>query len=413
MAGVNGTEERRAATRRARWWRLSGPLRSGTVERTGQMVRKELLQTLRDARLRRMLILAPLVQLIVFGYAVSTDLRQTKTIVVDQDRTSASRELIEAFQASGYFRVVGWSDRPGAIVEALDRGRAVLGLQIPPVFARDAARGEARVQILIDGTNSNTATLAQSYAMRIVGQYGASIARGGGGAGVRALATPGVGQAAVAIPSLDLRERAWFNPGLVSRNYNVPAVAGFITLLFCLLLTSLAVVRERELGTLEQLRVTPLRPSELIAGKTIPFGLIGLLDLALVLAVAILWFGIPFRGSFLLLLGGSVLFLVSALGMGLLVSTLASTQQEAFIVTFLILMPTILLSGFLFPVKSMPLVFQWATLLIPLRHYLDVVRGVFLKGAGFRVLWPQLLALAVMGVAFLGIAVARFRKQTG
>jgi len=254
--------------------------------------------------------------------------------------------------------------------------------------------------VLVDGTNSNIATVALGYAERIVQTHGAALATEWTGRGVPPAA-------------LDVRERAWYNPDLASRNYNVPAVVGTLMTLICLLLTALAVVREREIGTLEQLMVSPLRPAELIAGKTIPFALIGLFDLALVTTLAILWFRIPFKGSLAVLLAASVLFLLSALGIGLFISTISSTQQEAFMATFLTFMPTILLSGFMFPVSSMPLFFRWLTVLNPLRHYLEIVRGVFLKGAGLPALWPQFLALGLMGAGILTFAASRFRKRIG
>jgi ABC-2 type transport system permease protein len=370
------------------------------------MVRKEFLQIFRDPRLSRIIFIAPIIQLLVFGYAVSTDVRNTTTLVVDQDRTAVSRGLVDAFTSSGYFDVVGRSNRTEEIVAALDHGRATMGIVIPPGFARDAAGPEGGVvQILLDGTNSNTATVARGYADRIVQSYGARIAPGPDAAAGGATAGP-------AAP-IDLRVRAWFNPGLASRDYNVPAVVGSLILLVCLLLTSLAVVRERELGTLEQLMVSPLRPAELIAGKTIPFALVGLADVAIVTTVAILWFGIPFRGSLLLLFLATVLYIFSGLGIGLLISTASSTQQEAFMATFLVFMPAILLSGFMFPVSSMPEIFQWITVLNPLRHYLVIVRGLFLKGIGLDALWPQYLALLAIGAALLGFAGTRFRKTVG
>lgn len=364
------------------------------LERVGQIVRKELLQTFRDFRLRGLIFISPIVQLLIFGYAVSTDVRNTHTFVVDLDRTPQSRELVEAFTASGYFQVVGQSDRPADLVDALDHGRAIMGLEIPAGFARDITRGGAKLQVLVDGANSNVATVARGYAERIAVAYG-----------TRAAASP----PAVAV---DLRERAWFNPDLASRDYNVPAVVGMIILLTSMLLTALAVVREKEIGTLEQLRVSPLSPGELIAGKTIPFALTGILELVIVTSVALLWFHVPFRGNVLMLLLASILYLLPALGLGLLISTVANTQQEAFMVNFLIMMPTILLSGFMFPVSSMPALFQWLTLLNPVRHYLQIVRAIFLKGAGFAPLWPHYAALLGMGIGVLVLSARRFQKTS-
>ena len=367
--------------------------RGRSARRVREMVVKEFRQMRRDPKLLRIIFIAPLLQLIVFGYAVSTDVRGTKTFVVDHDRTRDSRALVEAFTSSGYFRLAGRSARPQDLVSALDHGRATIGLQIPPGYSRSLHGGaEAPVQILLDGTNSNTATVVRGYAERIVEQQASRAAERSG------------------VPALDLRPRAWFNPDLSSRNYNVPAVIGAIIFLICLLLTSLAVVREREIGTLEQLMVSPLTSRELIAGKAIPFALIGIVDVGLITAAALIWFGVPFHGSPPLLLGASVLYLFSGLGLGLIVSTISSTQQEAFMAAFLFFMPTILLSGFMFPVSSMPEVFQWVTLLNPMRHFLEIVRGIFLKGVGMRVLWPQFLALFLMGAGLLSIAATRFRK---
>lgn len=370
-------------------------------ERVLEMVRKEFHQIARDPRLRRVILIAPMIQLMIFGYAVSTDVRHTATFVVDHDHTVAARDLVDAFTASGYFDVVGRSDRPADAVAALDHGDAVVALEIPAGFAADLESGRgATVQVLVDGTNSNIATVALGYAERIVqSRSGAAVAARG---------------ISAALPNrVDVRERAWYNPDLESRNYNVPAVVGTLIMLVCLLLTALAVVREREIGTLEQLMVSPLRPVELVAGKTIPFALIGLLDLTLVTTLAILWFGIPFKGNLAVLLLASVLFLLSALGLGLFISTISSTQQEAFMTTFLTFMPAILLSGFMFPISSMPAFFRWLTLLNPLRHFLEIVRGVFLKGAGIPALWPQFLALALMGVSILTFAASRFQKRIG
>jgi ABC-2 type transport system permease protein len=372
------------------------PRRGQAAERVFEMVRKEFRQIFRDPRLRRLIFLAPVIQLVMFGYAVSTDVRNTATFVVDHDRTQTSRQLVDAFTASGYFRIAGQSDRPADLVRALDRGDAIVGLEIPVGFAADVRSGSgARLQLLFDGTNSNVATVAKGYAERIVQDFGGSFVTG---------ARPQM---------IDLRERAWFNPALVSQDYNVPAVVGGIIMIVALLLTSLAIVRERELGTLEQLMVSPLRPVELMAGKTIPFAVIGLIDLALVFAIAFLWFQVPFRGSALLLILASLLYLLSALGIGLFISTISKTQQEAFMASFLAYMPIILLSGFMFPVSSMPDVFQWLTLFNPMRHYLEIVRTIFLKGAGLEALWGQFLALTLMGAGILSFAAARFQKRIG
>ena len=376
-------------------------LKDGVITRLGRsldrvfgLLSKEFRQIFRDPRMARVILVAPILQLLVFGYAVSTDLQDTSMFVVDHDNTRESRDLVSAITASGYFEVTGRSQTPVDLVRALDRGDAVLGVEIPRGFAQAwLGDGAAPIQVLLDGTNSNTAGVAQGYITRIIEGRAAS----------RALA-------GTALP-VELRERAWYNPELSSRNYNVPAVVGMLIMLVCLLLTSLAIVREREIGTLEQLKVSPLTAGELIVGKTLPFGIIGIADLVLVTSVAVLWFDVPFRGSLFLLFLASLLFVMAGLGMGLLISSVSKTQQEAFMGTFLVFMPTLLLSGFMFPVSSMPRVFQDLTILNPVRHYIEIVRALFLKGTGLDALWPQFLALLLLGLALLTLATLRFRRE--
>ena len=367
------------------------------LQRVGGLVRKELSQLFRDPKTKRVIFVSPLIQLVLFGYAVNTDVRRVPTLVVDHDRTAESRLLVEALSASDYFRVVRTSDRPAEIERALDRGEARVGLWIPPGYATDLAAGRSpRVQVVLDGSSSNTATVAQGYLARIVAEHG-----------VRRAAASGL----VPPAGVELRARAWFNPSLESRAYNVPAVIGVIVLLMCLLLTALGVVREREMGTLDQLLVSPLSAGELMLGKTLPVAGIALLQLVLVTAVALLWFDIPLRGPVGTLLLAAGLFVLAGLSAGLLISTISRTQQEAFLGMFLFLLPAIILSGFLYPVETMPRFFQVLTLANPLRHFLEVVRAIFLKGAGLAELWVEMAALAAMAGAGLALAVARFRSS--
>jgi ABC-2 type transport system permease protein len=364
--------------------------------RVRRMVVKEIRQLFRDPKTKRIIFAAPIIQLLAFGYAVNTDVRNVSTIVVDHDRTESSRALVDAFTASGYFDVVARSDRSEDLGRALDRGRAVVGLEVPAGYAADLrAERSPTVQLLIDGTSSNTATVARGYAGRIVQDFGARMAR-----------TSVQGS----VPGIDLRTRAWFNPSLESRVYNVPAVIGVIVLMMCLMLTSLGIVREREVGTLEQLLVSPLSAGELILGKTIPVAGIALIQLTLVTAVALLWFRIPFGGSAPLLVLAAALFIIAGLSVGLYISTISSTQQEAFLSMYVFLLPAIILSGFLYPVDTMPPVFQHLTLLNPLRHFLDIVRGIFLKGAGMLDLWVPFTTLVAMSVLGLVIATRRFAR---
>ncbi len=368
-----------------------------SILRIRRMVAKELRQLLRDPMTKRMIFGAPIIQLLLFGYAVNTDVRHVATIVVDHDHTAESRKLVDAFTASGYFDVVRRSDRSADIRWALDHGDAVVGLEIPPDFDADVKAGHSpAVQLVVDGTNSNTATVAQGYAIQIAQAFSAQVAVDAG--------TP--------MPrTVDLRTRAWFNPSLSSRVYNIPAVIGVIVLLMSLLLTALAVVREREVGTLEQLLVSPLSAGELMLGKTLPVAGVALVQLTMITVVALLWFHIPLRGSVPALLISAILFIIAGLSFGLFISTISSTQQEAFLAMFLFLLPAIILSGFLYPVDTMPWIFQKLTLLNPLRHFLEVVRAIFLKGSGVRELWPKFVILAVMAAGGVAMATRRFRAS--
>jgi ABC-2 type transport system permease protein len=360
--------------------------------RVRQMMKKELRQLLRDPRSRAVMFVAPVIQLVMFGYAVNTDIRNTATWVVDHDATAESRALVEAFRATGYFAITGRPERSGDLVTALDDGDALVGIEIPVGFASSLAVGRAAVQVIVDGSNSNSATVAMGYAQRIVQRFALDHAEAAG-------RLPGGG--------IDLRLRAWYNPNLESRVYNVPGVIAIIILLMCLILTALAVVRERELGTLDQLMVSPLTGGELIVGKTLPVALIALVDLVLVSSIAVFWFDIPIRGSPPALLFAAMLYILAGLGIGLLISTISRTQQEAFMSMFMFIVPSIILSGFFYPISSMPLVFQWITLLNPVRHFLEIVRGIFLKGESMRLLGAQYLALAAMASGILWLAVRR------
>jgi ABC-2 type transport system permease protein len=367
--------------------------------RIRELVRKEWRQMFRDPRMKQLIFVSPIVQLVVFGYAVNTDVRYAPLLFVDQDGTAQARGLADALEASTEFRIIRGDGTSRAAARALDRGDALVVVEVPPQFASNLGSGRpVEVQLLVDGTHSMSANLARGAAALIIENY---VQHGGlqGGPPIQARG------------GLEIRPQAWYNPDLKSRVYNVPAVAGVLLMLMALLLTSMAVVRERELGTLEQLMVSPLTPGELILGKTIPVALVAVLQLVLVITVARLWFAVPFRGSPLILLFGAVLYILSGLGIGLLISTVSRTQQEAFMAMFLVFLPAMLLSGFMFPVASMPVVFQYITLLNPIRHFLEIVRGVFLRGAGLEMLWPQFLALALLAAALLTAASWRFRKR--
>jgi ABC-2 type transport system permease protein len=347
--------------------------------------------------MRVVIFVAPVIQLIAFGYAVNTDIKNTATYIVDLDRSTTSRDLIDAFTSTGYFRIVGVSDRPADLVRVLDRGEAIVGIEIPADFSRKVSRGNAAVQVVVDGSNSNTAVVAQGYAGQIITRYA-----------LRKAAAMGVAPTG----GVDLRTRAWYNPELESQVYNVPAVVGALVMLMCLLLTSLAVVREREIGTLDQLMVSPLTPPELILGKTVPVMLVGLIQVTLISTVAVLWFGIPLRGTVFALFVAAITYILAGLSFGLIISTISRTQQEAFMSMFLLFMPLVILSGFFFPVSSMPEIFQWLTILNPMRHFIEIVRSVFLKGEGLIGLWRQYLALSLIAGVGLTIAIRRFVRTS-
>ena len=359
-------------------------------ERILHLMIKEFIQVLRDPRMKAMIFVLPVIQLLIFGYAVTTDVNRIKTVVMDSDRSVHSRQLIEGFTSSGLFSVIAYPESDAAITEDLDRGRAVVGINIKKGFAEDLLSGKHPVvQILVDGTNSNDGTLAMNYAQRIISDFGRDDHSSN---------------------LVNVQGRAWYNPDLKSRNYNVPGVIAIILLMTSLLLTSMAIVREKEIGTMEQLMVTPMRPIEFILGKSLPFAIICFIDVIVVSFAGMAWFKIPIRGSMPLLLFAATLFLMSCIGIGLLISTISKTQQEALMSSFFFYFPAVLLSGFMFPISNMPTPVQWMTTINPLRYFLVIIRGIFLKGTGLAELWTQLVALALLGAFFLLFSVSRFKK---
>ncbi len=371
-------------------------------ERLKSMMVKEFLQVLRDPRMLGIIIGIPLIQTLVFGYVVSTDVTDVPTAIVDFDRSPASRELVAAFTSSGHFRIVSEAREPSRAQAMLDDGSAGVVLRIDEGFAGDLAAGRtARMQLIVDGTDSNTARVVLVYAGRIAGRFSET---------VRVARVSRIAGRAVPAGGVELVPRAWFNENLESRNFFVPGIIAMLVMLVTVMLTSMAVVREKEVGTIEQLLVSPIAPAEFILGKTLPFAIIGYVDVLLVTVVGVFWFDVPIRGSLALLLLASTFYLMTTLGIGLLISTVCRTQQQAMMTVFFVFFPCILLSGFMFPIENMPLVVQYLTYLDPLRYFLVILRGIFLKGAGAEVLWPQMAALLAMGAATLTAATLRFRK---
>jgi ABC-2 type transport system permease protein len=378
------------------------------MQRLRFLVWKELLELRLNPRLFGIVIMAPIIQLTMLGYAATTDVRDVPVVVADGDRSSLSRELVARFDASANFTVIDTVNTVADIDDYLERGRAWLALSIPAGYEGAVRNGvPVKVQVIADGTDSNSTTVALGYATSLIGAYGEELA-------LSAPAPSERGESRGEPKGLDARIRVWFNPQLESRHFMIPGVLALILLVITANLASMAIVREKELGTLEQLNVTPLRRWELIVGKLLPYGLIGLVDVLLVVAVAVLWFEIPLRGSFLLLFAMSVLYVIATLALGLFISTISDTQQQAMMTaTFFFITPMIYLSGFIFPIENMPPIIQPVTYLIPLTYFLIMVRGIFLKGIGLDLLWPQALALGAWGLVMLALAVARSRKRVG
>jgi ABC-2 type transport system permease protein len=371
--------------------------------RLKQMLIKEFIQVFRDKRTRFILIGPPIIQMMVFGYAANYEIRHVPTVVLDLDHSQESRELVSRFTSSPYFDVQRQLTDSRELGDLIERGDATVGLEIDAGFAAKLRSGQtAPLQVIVDATNSNTALIASGYI--------AQIARGFAQEYQKDRIDRIAPQLREVMPSVELAPRPWYNPGLSSRWFFVPGIIGSLTVVLVVTLTAFAVVREREIGTLEQIMVTPIRPAEFILGKTLPFFLIGLFDVTLIAVVGSLWFQVPFRGHVAVLALGAVLFLLCMLGVGLLISTVSVTQQQAMVTAFFFIMPTITFSGFGFPISTMPQWMQDFSYLIPLRYFLVVVRGTYLKGVGMDILWPQMAAMACLGVALLTAAILRFHK---
>jgi ABC-2 type transport system permease protein len=369
-----------------------------------RVIVKEFLQIRRDRKMIPVIFVAPIVQITVFGFAVNTDVTNVPTVLVDQDRSAASRELVDRFVESGYFEIVGTVERAAEVDRWLVTARAQLGLVIGPGFGASLASSrQASVQLIVDGSDASSANVAFRYASSVVNEFGAVVLE-------RRLRAAGA--SAAAFGQAVLVPRVFYNPDLKSRWFYVPAVLAMILMVMTMLLSAMGVVREKEIGTMEQLIVTPIRPWQLLVGKLLPFALIGVFQMILATAVTVFGFGVPLRGSFALLLGLTTLFILSTLGLGLLVSTLVQNQQQAMMgAVFCAMVPMIYLSGLIFPIANMPPAIQAVTYAIPLRYYAEIIRGVFLRGSGIAVLWPEALTLLLMGLAILTVAALRFRKR--
>jgi len=364
---------------------------------------KELIQTLRDKRMRITLIVPPILQLVIFGYAANMDVKHIRTAIRDLDQSVESRDLVGRFGSSKYFDIVSFPDTPGEVKALINQGEVTVSIEIPTDFSRKLKKGDiATVQIILDGSESNTALIALGYANQILSEFSTQLL-------VKRLNRAGM--IGFEEAGVDLRHRTLFNPNFESRLFYVPGVIASIAFLIPIILTAQAIVREREIGTLEQIMVTPLHSWELMVGKTLPFALIGLFDVIMIALIGVFWFEVPLRGNPLVLLLGAVLFLMSSVAIGLFISTICSTQQQAQISTFFFVMPAFTLSGFAFPIENMPEWIQYLTYANPLRYFLVIIRGVFLKANGLDILWPQMVALAVLGGLMIVLSSLRFQKR--
>lgn len=373
-----------------------------SLERVHRLVVKEFIQILRDDRMKGVIFVLPFIQLFIFSYAMANDVRHIPTAICDRDGTPQSRELTARLLGSGLFEIAGTPRTDGELRDLLDHGRALIVVRFEPGFGAGVAAGRTEpLQILADGTDSNTAGIALQYAQRIIRGFNRDTQLG------RMRRTTGVPPR---VGEVTLESRAWFNPNREAIFFFVPGVVALIITLVSLMLTSMAIVREKEIGTIEQILVSPITPTEFILGKTLPFALICFGEVVVVMSAAVFWFGIPVRGSIPLLFVAAGLYMLTTLGIGLLISTVCETQQQAMMSTFFFFQPAILLSGFSFPIANMPELIQTMTLINPMRYFLVIIRSIFLKGTGLAVLWPQFAALALIGITTFFLSSRRFQK---
>jgi ABC-2 type transport system permease protein len=367
--------------------------------RIRELVRKEFIQLFRDRKNRPILVIAPFIMILVFGYVVSTDVRDISVALLDQSRTKESRELKDALEGSPVFRVVYNPVSAADLEKLLLERRVDIAVKVGPDFSERIRRGEtAAIQVLADGSMSNIAAVRIGYTQLVIDRLNQKFMKE-------------LYPRRMDYGQIDGRIRTWYNPNLESQYFFVPGIVAVLIMILTLLLTSMAIIKEKEAGTMEQLIVTPLKPVEFIAGKTIPYVLIAFAQMAVVTVFAIYWFQIPLMGSIPLLFFAVCLFLLSLLGLGLFISTVSSTRQQAMMTTFFFILPFFMLSGFVFPIANMPDVVQYLTYVVPLRYMLVIIRGIFLKGVGMEILWPQFLGLALLGVVVFAGALNRFRKR--
>lgn len=368
------------------------------------IIKKEFLQFKRDPKMFALILVAPVVQLIFLGYAANMDVVNVPTVIFDQDQTETSRRFLEKFSGSGYFEFVEQAVNYKKLQSKIENGDAILGLVIPIDFEKKIQRNETvSLQAIFDGSNGNKASITAGYLQRIVGDYSIELINN---------AKAKTGRSHSLISTVSSETRAWYNPELTTRIYMVPGIVGLLLSIITLILTSLAIVKEKEIGTLEQIIVTPIKPYQLIIGKLIPFALLGFIAVVIVLIAMRFIFDIPIRGSIVFLFFSTFVYIISTLGLGLFVSTISKTQQQAMMLAiFVVLLPMVFLSGFAFPIENMPPIIQGITYIIPLRYFMTIMRGIILKGVGFQELWGELLVLFGMGIFVLTLSSIRFKKH--
>ncbi len=371
-------------------------------ERIKNMLIKEFVQIFRDPRMRSIIFVVPLFQTFIFGYAVTTDVKNISTAIYDLDNSVMSRKVTDAFIQSGEFEVKDYIYSDEAAKELLDAGKVLVVIHFPKGFEHKVNGGKSSpLQVLIDGSDGNSARIIQHYVAKITYQISKKI-----------LVEEQIRQTGKSSQQMGIQveSRAWFNENLESRDFYIPGILSTILTLVTITMTSMSIVREKEMGTMEQILVTPIKKFEFILGKTVPFSLIAFFNVIAILTVASFWFNVPIRGSLSLLFVAVSFYLLTILGIGFFISTISQTQQQAMMVTFFFYFPMVLLSGFLFPIANMPIVIQWITYLNPLRYFITFIRALFLKGVGIEILWPQILALAIMGIFTIWFATRRFQK---
>lgn len=373
------------------------------LQRLKAIIKKEFIQIRRDPPSLVMAFILPLLMLLIFGYAVTTDVDHIKTAVFDQSKSIESRLLVDVFRNTGYFDPEVYVNNSRDMTKLIDSGQARVGIIVPPDYARKMHRGEpTQIQLLVDGSDPLVARTALSTAQVIAQTKSFEI---------KAKTLSQTGLSANLQPAIDLRYRVWYNPNMESMKFNVPGLIGLIMQNITMMLTAFALVRERERGTLEQLIITPVKPAELIVGKLVPYILIAFIDVMIVLGFGMFWFDVPVKGSIPLLLGLAFVFLMGALGLGMFVSTVAKTQLQAMQVSFMIILPSVLLSGFMFPRESMPKIIQIIGYVMPLTYFLRILRGIILKGIGITYLWSDVLFLTLFGIGILTLSVVRMKKR--